>query len=226
MTTWHRAFLEANYPSYVRAVRAAAQQPRWLCWRYTPAEWQFFDDTMWASNLSSLRKLVLWELLFFGLLALGSVAVVVQMGVGLFACLFFCVALAVGIVVALIFLRNAYRRLSDAHQRRQHDPPEICIGPLAVFLPGQAIALAGATLQPPTLHWDPLMLGMDVLQDVRLAGEIPRQVVRFLGRPIHPRAPGGLGRLLVVEVPVPHGREAEARQLVERFHTQILNGPE
>ena len=161
----------------------------------------------------------MWGLLFVGLVYIGSIAAMPHATSNLPELAFVLLATGCAIATVATFARTMHRRSSNAHLARRQDPPEICIGPLAVFLPGQTLPLGGYSANPPPNFSDPLLGGIDVLQDVGSTGKKPRLRVYFRRRRIHGR--GGIAWRVVVEIPVPTGRDSEAAQLIQRFHTEI-----
>jgi hypothetical protein len=209
---WTQTSLEVNFPSYERAWQAAAQQPKWVCWTYGAEEWQRFDETMWEQSLHHVRKLALWGVALIVLVELGSIAAVTHPNPSLLEFTFPLLALAVATASVILFVRRFYLMASTAHLTRQHGPREICIGPLAVFQPGQVVPLA-------EYGGDEMVNGLSVLDDVRVITDAPAQIC-FIGRNL--LGLKGVGPPITVKVPVPAGREAEAARLAQRFHAEIL----
>jgi len=220
MEQWQRAFLESHYPTYGRAVRAAALESTWVCWHYTPDEWQQFDRSTWQYSIRRMRTVALWGCLFVLTLGWGSFSMTQHPHPAWWEFAFVGVALTVAITVVRNSVREMYVGSKAAQHARHMGPCEICIGPLVVVQPGQIIPLAGYSVDGPPDFWDWLKGGIDVLQNVAIQEGSPAKVI-FYGRRMHGK--GGLAWQIKVDVPIPTGHETEAAQLVQRFHTTILN---
>ena len=222
MWNGERRILEHYYPTYGRAVRAAAQESTWVCWHYSAEEWWQFDRSAWQYSIRRMRSVALWGCLLVLLLGWGSFSMTQHPNPAWWEFAFVGVAVTVAIAGVQIFVREIYVGSKAAQHARHMGPREICIGPLAVVQPGQTLPLTGYSVQLPPNFWDLLKGGIDVLQNVAIQEGKPAWIV-FYGRRIQAR--GGLGRRIMVEVPIPAGHEDEAIQLVQRFHTTILADP-
>jgi len=210
--------MELYYPSYRRAVQAAAQEARWVCWYYDVQEWQLLAVGLRESSQRRLGGVLLRGILFILLIAGGSTGVMWnQARPGWLELTFVVTAVGCAMAFVSIIVGQVNSRNQTAQYALQQDSHQICIGPLAVFLPGETLALGGYSAQGPTIG----STGIDVLQAVAVLDGIPTQVV-FSGRQLAGR--GALGARIRIEIPIPAGHETEAAQLVQRFHTTILNG--
>ncbi len=217
---WTDTMLQTYYPRYARALQAAARERWWIGWHYAPDEWAKLDYELWKQDLRratthAVAGAALAALLFMGsALAFAGISNRL-LGWGL-------VAIVVGLTLVTVgaHIRYIYCRAQAAHLRRQRGPAEISIGPLAVRLPGQTLPLAGYSVAPSPDAQDPLAAGMDVLEDVQVEQAEPLRI-RFVGFPITSK--GGPARRQVIVLPVPRGREEEARRLAARFHSEILD---
>ena len=220
ISVWMQAYLKTHFPSYARALEAAAHEPEWVRWYYAPDEWARLDEALWKS---AMRRAMIYGLAGAGLTALlfaGSALAFADLTNRLVAWGLVGTAGAVSLAAVIGYERLLYNRATQARVARQRGPRGICVGPLAIHLPGQVLPLGGYSVAPPTNSWDPLGAGIDVLQDVVISGASPARI-RFTGYPITGR--GGRGLRKVITVPVPRGREEEARRLAARFHSEILN---
>ena len=221
MWNGERRILEHHYPTYGRAVRAAAQESTWVCWHYSSEEWWQFDRSAWQYSIRRMRTVVLWGCLLVLILGWGSFSMTQHPHPAWWEFAFVGVAVTIAAAVVQIFVREMYVGSKAAQHARHMGPREICIGPVAVVQPGQTLPLTGYSVEVPPNFWDSLKGGIDVLQNVAIQAGAPAKVI-FYGRRIH--AKGGLAWQITVDVPIPAGHEAEAAQLVQRFHTTILSG--
>lgn len=217
----YQSYLAINFPSYKRAVRAAAQESRWVCWVYDVQEWQLLARDLEESRRLRLRGVLIRGILFTLLLGVcSSAAMLNHASPGLLELALVITGVSCAAAFVRIIVGQLYNSNQAAQQALQQGSRQICIGPLAVFLPGQSLALGGYSVQGATIGGS----GIDVLEGVAVQDGTPVKLV-FTGRKlggIGMRGSLTLGAPMFIDVPIPAGHETEAAELVKRFQTMIL----
>jgi hypothetical protein len=179
----------------------------WVHWTYTPEEWAAFnqDDveqrqSSWRTNLIGYGVVFVLILGFCAWFSFGR-DWDESAGVRLFFTIFTPVVVVGG---ALLLTRQEANLGQLLYRARQRGPREITIGPTGLR--------EGRTF----FAW---RTGMSRLTHVRLDPGDPPVLVFRTTRPV-----SGTPIDYEVRVPVPAGREAEARQVVERF-VHLLSQP-
>ncbi len=197
-----------------RDARTTDQPTFWARWEYSDSEWQLFDRLDWGRArrrctlyLTAIAVLYLAGAGFFETLVLGSLAE--QPGL-LIPAIFIPLLLLLPIVFLVAFfvwlpVREAWRR----RRARRHGPKRVTIG--NPHLNDQEIWLAGTLF--------PLQELFVELRKVKLSSRPPFVLSIYRRHSI--RTGSGTWRDATY-LPVPQGREEEARRLVERFQMETI----
>ncbi len=190
--------------SATRSIPPASDPDPWVHWTYTEEEWQAFNvadeeqrQSGWRTNLAAYGVAFVLILGFCAWFSFGR-DWNVRVGVRLF---FTIVTPVVVIGGALLLTRQEAHLGQLLYRARQRGPREITIGPTGLR--------EGRTFFP----W---RAGASRLTHVRLESGPPSVLIFRTTRPV-----SGTPIDYEFRVPIPAGREAEARQVVERF-VQLL----
>ncbi len=190
-------------PSYERTRQWTRETaPIWATWEYGPDEWAAFDARESAHVQRDLRSALRAEGVLIGLAA---VAAVVANYLGtVFQCATTPLLLFAGGLVVLVTAAYVHTReeLAEEHRARRRGPRFVVITPLGVEIAGIYLPFVGLRRQ---------------LLRVYVRGDDP-QVLRFRVAPYGALA----GQQPEIWVPIPQGREAEARELAARFQREVV----
>lgn len=187
--------------------RSSAKKPHWsndsnqawVHWEYTPEEWALFDRVDWRSaQLRYWLPNVIVPVALFLLSALLFQAGVFQVGV------LGAVSFILIVVMGVLFMVRVYDygEARKRHKARRHQTQ------LRVTLARKGVWEAGTFFE------------LSGLRTVRLTSQ-PTVLCFRCRHKTYDRTNNTTYNYSTVNVPVPHGRENEAAQLVERFNEVI-----
>jgi hypothetical protein len=193
-----------------------------LHWRYAPGEWRGFAEAEWARAKAKVWRvplIILCGSLVMGLLITMALSLLLLMGVIDFP-IVHQIPLAnvllilgsedllftamVGTVLGVVFGAEECLKVRERYRRSLKWPGEAYLGHLGFYMAGEYFALRGRS------RLSPARLEPGEAAVLRLNIEVP-----FLQRYLPIRE---------IRVPIPHGREEEARELVERLSAQPYIG--
>jgi hypothetical protein len=185
----------------------------WVHWTYTEEEWQAWAEHERGTaqrTYESYQRMILYSLV--GILALAGpmIALFVAVRLAVPVALVLGLSLLGGIMLLAGFTAQAgrYAEAQALYRLRLHGPREAAIGPWMVWQAGRAM---------------PLLYYLFSRMWVRLTTQPPLQIrFRIQERPNLWAKTDDVREIAVL---VPQGHEAEARQLVARFHREIINNP-
>ena len=191
---------DVRNPSAIHTAQWRANPPVWAVWEYEPGEWEAFDAGEWRRGRQAA-----WRVARPYVLIGAAAIVVIAAGAAVAhdpAWLVFC--LGPLWLCGIAGLLNGGSRWSEAerlHRGRLAGPRTVEITPIAVRIGATGIPLVDRQL---VLRRTWMVAGDPVLLCFHLT--------------LYSRSP----MQTEVRVPVPHGREEEARQLAARFAAQVV----
>ena len=179
----------------------------WVHWHYSEAEWQAWI----AADLERARTHWIGWRIVPGLIGVVLLAIFLSWGASEGALPSYMItATLMSVIVCIAWFSLGLRAYSTAHEafaQRYRGPREVAISPWWVWHSGQ---------------FTPLLRSMQNRLQVQLIGGRPmwlRFDIEELDWNIQAT------RRRSITVPVPEGREPDARQLVARFKREIIGGP-